>query len=307
MIVRQLFPDLNLTSMLPAIDEVIMTKYAQLPPQYQQFYRTKSSKRSIEQTTEVTGFSTYGIVPEASNVRYDTPLPGYNKTYLHLQYGLGFKVSKIAMDDDQFGVIGKLASELGRSAHETRELAAAFPVNQGFNSSYPGPDGVSLFNAAHPLVGGGFQANRLSIASDPDVVSLRLALTDFRNTLNQRGLKQRIVPKTMVVPANLEFVAAELLSGTMRSDTANNAMNAFKKRSGYPSFDNSTVWDYLTDPHAWMIWAAPEDTEVRWYDREAFNTVHGIDFDSRSLKTAGWMRFSCGFNGFYGTYGVPSS
>ena len=74
-----------------------------------------------------------------------------------------------------------------------------------------------------------------------------------------------------------------------------------------PSFDSWMVWDYLTDPHAWFLQGEKSDTELRFYDREAFNTVHDIDFDSRSVKTAGWMRYSVGYNGFYGIYGVPSS
>src|SRR5579875_2883697 len=166
MIVRQLLPDLNLTSMLPAIDEVVMTKYQQFPPEFTSIYRMEKSKRSIEQTTEVTGFGTIPVVGEGVGVRYDTPLPAYRKTYLHLQYGMGFKVSKVAFDDDQFGVIRKLATELGRSAHETREITAAYNFNMGFNSSYPGPDGVPLFSTAHPLAGGGVQSNMLAIAAD---------------------------------------------------------------------------------------------------------------------------------------------
>jgi hypothetical protein len=139
------------------------------------------------------------------------------------------------------------------------------------------------------------------------VVSIQLALTDMRNVVDGRGKKQRIVPKTLIVPPALEFVVAELLGGTERSDTANRAINSFRRRSGMPSFENWMVWDYLTDPHAWFIEAAPEETELRFYTREAFNVIHDIDFDSRSIKTAGWMRFSVGFNGWYGVYGVPSS
>jgi phage major head subunit gpT-like protein len=293
--------------MLPALDEVIMTKYNQFPSQFQQIYRMKKSTRSIEQTTEVTGFGTVPVVGEGVGVRYDTPLPGFRKTYLHLQYGLGFKVTKVAMDDDQFGVIKKLAVELGRSAHETREITAAYNFNRGFDPTFPGPDGVPLFSTAHPLVGGGVQSNCLAIAADPDVDSIRQILTLMRRTVNHRGLRQRIVPKTLILPPELEFVGAEQLGGVDRPDTANRAINALKKRSGMPSFENWMIWDYLNDPHAWMVEAEPEETELRWYEREAFNTVHGVDFESRSLKTAGWMRFSCGWNGFFGVAAAPSA
>ena len=307
MFVRTIFPDLFLQSMLPAIDEVVMTKYSRFPDEYVDVFRMETSSRSIEQTTEVTGFGQFGVIPEGDAVRYDAPLPVYNKTYTHAQYGLGFKVSKIAMDDDRFGVVRKLATELGRSAKETKEVVAANVFNNGFTVAN-GPDGQTLFATAHPLAGGGTQTNRLSYGTDPDVTSIQLALTDIRNTVDHRGKKLRIPAKKLIVPSHFEFVAGEMLGGAdWRPDTANRTINAFRRRSGMPSFDSWMVWDYLTDPGAWFIECEKEDTELRWYEREAFNTVHDIEFDSRSVKTAGWMRFSVGFNGFYGIYGVPSS
>jgi phage major head subunit gpT-like protein len=306
MFIRTLFPDLYLQSMLPAIDEVVMTKYSRFPDEFSEVFRMETSSRSIEQTTEVSGFGQFTVVPEGDTTRYDEALPAFNKTYTHAQYGLGFRVTRVAMDDDKFGVTRKLATELGRSAKETVEVAAANVFNTGFTSA-TGPDGVALFSTSHPLVGGGVQTNKLSYATDPDVTSIQLALTDIRNTVDHRNKKLRIPPKKMIVPPSLEFVTAELLGGSDRPDTANRTINAFKRRSGMPSFDSWMVWDYLTDPHAWFIQCEKEDTELRFYWREQFNTVHDIDFDSRSVKTAGWMRFSCGYNGFYGIYGIPSS
>lgn len=306
MFIRTLFPDLYLQSMLPAIDEVVMTKYSRFPDEWPEIFRMETSSRSIEQTTEVTGFGQFAVVPEGDLTRYDEAFPAFNKTYTHGQYGLGFKVTKVAMDDDRFGVVRKLATELGRSAKETQEVTAAAVVNTGFTSA-TGPDGVALFSTVHPLVGGGTQTNKLSYATDPDVTSIQLALTDIRQTKDHRGKLLRIPPKKAISPPKLEFIFAELLGGNDRSDTANRAINAFKRRSGMPSFDSWMVWDYLTDADAWFIECEKEDTEMRYYTREAFNTVHDIDFDSRSVKTAGWMRFSVGYNGFYGMYGVPSS
>ena len=306
MFIRTLFPDLYLQTMLPAIDEVVMTKYSQFPDEFSEVYRMETSSRSIEQTTEVTGFGQMAVIPDGQDTRYDDALPGFNKTYVHAQYGLGFRVTKVAMDDDKFGVVKKLATELGRSAKETKEVVAANMFNTGFTTSL-GPDGVSLFNTAHPLIGGGTQSNRLSYPTDPDVTSLQLVLTLMRQTVDHRGKKLRIPPKKGIFPPNLEFIAAELLGGTDRPDTANRAINAFKRRSGMPSFDTWMVWDYLTDPDAWMVEADVQDTELRFYSREAFGTVHDIDFDSRSVKTAGWTRYSVGNNGWYGIAGVPSS
>ena len=53
MMIRQLFPDLFLTSMLPALDEIIFNKFRRKPPQYTQVFRVMTSGRSIEQTSEL--------------------------------------------------------------------------------------------------------------------------------------------------------------------------------------------------------------------------------------------------------------
>jgi phage major head subunit gpT-like protein len=306
MFIRAIAPDLYLTSMLPAIDEVIMGKYTSMPEQHSEVYRMMSSTRWGEQTTEITGFGQMAVVAEGKTTVYDEALPGFNKTYIHAQYSLGFRSSKIAMDDDKFGVVRKMGAELGKSGKETREVVAAAVFNTAFTSTI-GPDGKALFDTAHPLIGGGTQSNRLSYATDPDVTSMRLALTLMRQTVDHRGKKIRIAPKRAIFPAALEFVGAELLGGNERSDTANRAINSFKRRSGLPSFDSWIVWDYLTDPDAWFIQSDPGDTELRFYNRESFGTVHDVDFDTRSVKTAAWQRFAVGYNGFYGIVGVPSS
>ena len=305
--IRTQFPDLFLTTMLPALDEVIFNKYNRLPPQYSKVFRVLDSKRSIEQTSEISGLGMFGAVGEGENIRYDQSVPGFAKTYTHVQYGLGFKISRIMVDDDRFSIINKLASDLGRSAQETIELDAVTDFVNGFNSSYPGPDGQPLFSANHPLFkSGGVQSN-VGAAVDLDISSLEVALTTFRRMKDPSGKRIGVLPKTLILPPELEFVGSEIMNASMRSDTANNTPNAFKNRVGMSSFDQVTVWEYLTDPDAWFISADKSDTELRFYWREKPNTVHDVDFDSRSVKTAMWFRETHGWSSFYGLYGAPGS
>jgi phage major head subunit gpT-like protein len=295
--------------MLPALDELIFNKFDRLPPQYTNIFRVMDSSRSIEQTSEIAGLGTFGEVPEGGPVRYDESVPGFNKTYVHAQFGLGFKMSRIMVDDDKWGIINKLSGELGRSAKETIELACASVFNNGFTAgAYAGPDGKALFAADHPLVkSGGTQNNLLAVAADLDIPSLELALTDFRRMKDPAGKKIRVKPELLIGPPELEFLMTEILTATQRSDTANNTPNAFKNRSGLGPFSNYFVWDYLTDPDAWLIRCALEDTEVRFYWRERPTTTHDVDFDSRSVKTAMWYRMSLGFSSPFGWYGSPGA
>jgi phage major head subunit gpT-like protein len=306
--IRTQYPDLFLTTMLPALDDIIFNRFDRLAPQYSEIFRVMNSSRSIEQTSEIAGLGTFNQVDEGQNVRFDESVPGFSKTYTHNQFGLGFKITRVMVDDDRFAIIDKLASDLGRSAKETVELAVAANFNNGFSGSFAGPDGQPLFSTSHPLVKtGGTQTNTLSTALDLDIPSLELALTDFRRMVDPSGKRIRVRPEKLIVPPELEFAATEILTGSMRADTANNTVNAFKNRVGAPSFSKVMVWDYLTDPDAWFISAPQEDTELRFYWREKFNTVHDVHFESRSIMTAGWFRCSHGFSSFYGIYGSPGA
>lgn len=306
LVIRAQFPDLFLSSMLPALDEVIFQQFNPRPPQFSRIFRVLSSTRSIEQTSQVSGLGLPYTIPENGKMRYDASVPGFSKTYQHEQAGLGFMASRIMADDDKHNLIKEMASELGRSVREYLEIRVASHFNNGFSGSYLGPDGVSLFSASHPLVkAGGTQSNVLSAAADLDIGSLELMLTGFRKLTDSAGKKVRVRPARLLVPPEGEFIASELLGGQMRADTANHTINAFRNRDTENSFTDFMVWDYLTDPDAFFVVGEPRDTQLRFYWREKPNTVHDIDFDTRSVKTAMWLRWSSGWSDYYGVYGTP--
>lgn len=308
MMTRTQFTDTQLTTMLPMIDEVIMGKFAQYPDQWKRIFNVKTSTRSNEQTTGISGMGLFNELNEGGAVTYDQPVQLFDKTYTHLDYAKGFKVSHQLIRDDKFGIIKRMATELGKSAKETREIAHAALFNDGFTSTTGSPDGTYLFSTAHPQVyAGGTQSNILSTAADLDDDSLRLLLTLMRQQKDQTGKRVRIPPKALVVPSDLEFTAGEILKSRDRSDTANRAVNSLQFRDGYPAFADYFVWDYLTDADAWFIVCAPEDSEIRHYQREEPDTLHDVDFDTRSAKTAMWYAESFGWSDYIGVVGTPGA
>ena len=309
MLVRTQFPDLFLADMLPALDELIFNKYDRFATQYDKYFLVMKSNKDIEQTTQLSGIGLPVVIPEGDAVSYDTPVQGFDKTYTHTQFGLGFKISKVMAMNDKHAIISKMAGELGRSTKEYIEIDVANHFNRAFDSSYTGPDGVVLCSASHPLVkAGGVQSNILATAADVSHASVQLALTAFRKQLDSSGKKIRIPPATLVVAPDAEFAAAEALGiAGRRPDTANHTPNALQRRSGFSAFSEFRVWDYLTDVDAWCILAEPEDTELRFYWREKPNTVHEIDFDTRTIKTAIWAQNSHGWSDYLGVFGTPGA
>lgn len=290
------FPGLFGPGLLPFLTTITFDRFKQRAPEFPQFYRMMTSTREMEQTHGFTGLGNLVKKGEGAPTSYDSALQLFPKTFTHEQFTLGYRITKIMLMNDRYALMAKMAKALGRSAAETRELYAADLIN----SNPTGPDGVALFSASHPLVkSGGLQSNRLGVTSDLDTVSMELALTAYRQLKNHEGQLCRVQPGKLVVPPALEWRGIELLSGTMKSGTADNTVNAFRNRQdGEGNLTKLTVWNYLTDPAKWYIWPANNDEhELRWYDREKFNVQYDEDFDTRTKKAAGWAQWSNGSSG----------
>ena len=305
-IVRGTFTDTFLEDQLPAIEGDIMTPFKRWPELYSQYLNVENTTRDISQRTQIAGFQLLAEVAENAPVTYDEPAQGFDKTYKPVQLALGFKVSRVAFDDDKYGWIKKLAGDLGRSAIETIETRAANIFNNGFTDT--GPDGKVLFATDHPdPKGGGAQANRPTNHVDLSVPALQAALTDIRKWKDTSGRRARFQPKMLMVPPDLWAVASEILGGTMRSDTANNTINAFQKIPGLNPFNTVLVNEYLTDVDGWFVGSDKEDVATTLLWRERPNTMYGEDFDTRGLKTALWCRFVASYHDWRGWWGTAGA
>lgn len=305
--IRTQFADLYLEDQLPALEALTNKEFKMFPSQYTEVFRVMDSSRSIEQDTGVGQFGLFEQTIETGGVDYDSLNPSFPKTYVHLTFSKGYELSHELVADDKFGLADANARALGRSARITPEVLAASHFNSGFSGSFLGPDGVALFSTAHPKESGGTQANRPTAGVDLNVQSLEVALTTMRQLTDDRGKLLQLPPQKLIVPPQLEFRAAEILGGTMRSDTANNTINAFRQRSDFSSFNQWMVWDYLTAARAWFVTADKSQLGLKFWWRERFNTLSKMEFETRSAKTAGWMRFVSGWSWWQGNYGSPGA
>lgn len=304
---RLQFTDYYLSTMLPALEAVIADEQAARPEQYPQFFNVEDTAASIVQKGEIATLGTMNQTAEGENVRYDAPIQAFNKTYTPVDWSLGTRITHRMVADDKYGLIRAVTASLPQSGRETIEVEAANIYNRAFNASYLGPDGVILCSTAHVMVGGGTQSNRLSPDADLDIPSLESAVTLFRKFVNHRGIKKRLLPRFLVVPPELAFASAEILNSQMRSDTANNTVNAFKAGGLEAGVMVPKVYEYLTDTDAWFLTTDPNKLRVRVIHRERFATMHDIDFDSRSIKTAAWQTFVTGFDGWEGIVGTQGA
>lgn len=302
-VLRANFPDWLSTSALPFIREAIDWGRKLRPEWFPQVFRMETTDRPFEQYTSYTRFGQFVQTDENSPVTYDSPMQGFDKTLTPLQYSLGFKVSRIAFDDDKLGPLRNLASGLGESYTDGRNILSADIFNNGFSGSFTGADGVSLFSASHLREDGVTFRNQPSAAADISITSFRTAMIDFRNFRDGRGKRLNLIPEWVMTAPDNWFDTAEILMSGERPDTANRATNVTNKFFGGNSF-NIILNDYLTDTDAWFLGASKENHGLIFLEREAFNVQADVDFDTRALKHAGWGRYSVDWiNNGIGLYG----
>ena len=235
-----------------AIYTLLGKEYKELQPIWRKYFDVKTSQKRSELVLSVTGM---GDVPEKGEGQpYTTDViqAGYSKEFLHTEFGMMFEVTQTALEDDRFDVLSEYAKWLMFSARVVEEKRAALLFSNGFGSE-TSPDGVSVFNAAHVLKGGGTARNQLSTASNLSWTSLQTALTDWqRETKFEAG--QFMTPAEdlyLIVPPELEFTAHRIIASTGLPGSADNDVNSIK------SLRNITVVKnvYLTDTNAWFLLA----------------------------------------------------
>jgi hypothetical protein len=273
-------------SRLAYIDEILFENFDAPSLTYPQVFNVRDSGRAYEETTGLTGFGTFSQKSEGSAVDYDTILQAYDKRFTHLTFAKGYQITMEAMDDDIDGAITNAAPSLARAARVSIETYIWNLFNLGFASETT-PDGVALFSASHPLVGGGTYSNLVS--GDLSQANIETAINLFDNMVDDRNLPIEASPTMLVIPVELRWIAFEILKSQLRSDTASNAINALNQLSM-----GVVMSKYLTGDDDWFIVSDPSQHRCLVYWRQEPVTDHTLDFDTGNMKSKMTYRLSRG-------------
>lgn len=285
LMLREQFTNL-MVDRLPFIDEIIDANLDLPALTYPEVFDVRDSVRAFENVQEMTGLGLFGEKSEGDTVAYDKILQGFHKKFTHKAYAKAVEISMEAADDDIDGAINNVMPPLGLSARSSISVLAWNFINNGFTTTTTG-DGVALFGN-HVLKGGGNYSNLLQ-ASDLSVSTLETALNKFDDMIDERGLPIEVSASKIVFPTNLRWLVHEILKSELRSDTANNAVNAFSEVNL-----NRVQSKYLTGADDWFLFAEPRGSGLILYWRKEPMSDHTIDFDTGNLKTKMLFRLSAG-------------
>ena len=111
-------------------------------------------------------------------------------------------------------------------------------------------------------------------------------------------------PRKLVVPPALMFVAERLLKSVLRTNTADNDINAIYNLSSVP--EGYAVNHYLTDTNAWFL-KTDVPNGLKMFERVNLKTSTEGDFETGNMRYKGRERYSFGWSDPLGMYGSPGA
>ena len=294
-----------LKELLPGLNALFGLEYATYGEQHKEIYETETSERSFEEETKLSGFSAAAVKNEGAPIQYDNAQEAFTARYTHVTIAQGFSLTEEAIEDNLYDSLSaRYTKALARSMAYTKQVRAASVLNNGFNSAFPGGDGVALFSTQHPLVSGGVNSNRPTTGADLNETSLEAAVIQIAQWTDERGLLIAAKPNKLIVPPQLQFVATRLLETELRVGTTDNDINALKNNGSIP--EGYTVNNYLTDTNAWFLTTDVPNGMKHFVRSPLANSMDG-DFDTGNVRYKSRERYSFGFSDPLGMFASPGA
>ena len=294
-----------LKELLPGLNALFGLEHAKYGEEHKEIYEAENSERSFEEETKLSGFGAAPVKTEGAAVSYDNAQEAFTARYTHETIAMGFAVTEEAMEDNLYDSLSsRYTKALARAMAYTKQVKAAATLNNGFNSSFAGGDGVELFSTAHPLVSGGTNSNEPATAADLNETSLEASVIQIAAWTDERGLLIAAQPRKLIIPPALMFVATRLLETDGRVGTADNDLNALRNNGSIP--EGYAVNHYLTDTNAWFL-TTDVPNGLKHFVRTPMNTSMDGDFDTGNVRYKARERYSFGFSDPLGMFGSPGA
>lgn len=284
------------------LNAVFGKNYKRHPEIYRKLFEVVTSRKAFEEEVMNVGLGLAGEKAEGAAVAYDSGADSYTARYNHKTYALAFAITEEAEEDGLYGSLGaRYSKALARSMQETKEINGHSVYNNGFTAgAFAGGDGVALLSASHPLFAGGLLSNVLATPADLSEAALEDAAIQIAAWTDDRGLQLNVMPKGLVIPTALQFVAARLLQSSGRPGTPDNDVNAINRLRMFSAAP--VVSPYLTDSDAWFVQTDADDALKHFVRKKIARGMEG-DFETGNCRYKARERYSFGWSDWRGLFG----
>jgi len=251
------------------------------------------------------GSGLFPAIGETVTVPLSTPQVTNKQTTQILTFAQGIDISKQLFDDNMHGVWAADVADFAQKALITQDATAFSLFRNGFTTALTA-DGVSIFNSAHPLIGGGTQSNTGTAALTP--TSLNTGLVNLVEQKDQSGVIRGSSASVLLVPPALWKHAREITDSALIADSGNNNVNVYRSALGITVYTSpflgsafggsDTAWFLLAKRHGFtrLIRQGLETALTDW--RYSNNLTYRYQANFRENY------FCADYAGSYGSTGV---
>jgi hypothetical protein len=273
--------------------------------QWRDLVTVQTSEKHREEMVQNNGFGLAAIKEQGASIGYDVTSQGGTATALHVTYGLGYIVTREAIEDNLYEKLATgRAKALKRAMVETKNTVVANWFNRGFDANYTvGPDVKPMFSASHTSSSGN-QSNLLATPADLSEASLEDLVIQANGATDDRGNKIALQILSLHIPRQLEFEAARILKSITQNDSANGAINALRALGTFP--EGVKVNNFFTDPDAFFIKTDVSDG-LTLFQRRALEFTKDNEFATENALAKATERYSLqvgDFRGYYASAGA---
>jgi len=289
------------------LSKVFFLEYAAAPPEYADWINIKETGKAIEEDIRMAEFGAVPELADGSVPLFQSAIEGEVYRYRPVLFSLGYVVTQVALEDDQYGILGvKMTRALRKSFRHRFELESYRILNNATSTAaarFKGFDTLALLSTAHTMLGPNVatQANKPSTDLDLSSTAVEAGVKAFHAYKGEQGLPLYSVPSYAIVSGDDQYKAARVFKNAMQFDTANNEENWIKKGGDGNGIEKYVASRYFTDLDAWFLLGKNHDLNLKVRVNPQFQTH--TDFATGNFQAKGRARLISGFGYWFDTYG----
>jgi hypothetical protein len=252
---------------------------------YKKYCELKKQKDHYDDETEMAGPGLASEKPEGQEMNTGTIFQGPVVRYIARTWALKMNITEETMEDNKYPEVINLARYNKRAMLKTQDIDAALMLVRGFNTGYPGFDGVPLWSASHTLPSGGTYSNVMTVPTAPSraaVIDAQTAVSKFPGRDGLLGDDYQI--KKIVCPVDQKFVWLGIIKSTHAPEPGNfneiNVVNSEFDLDLVPVVhwaNTTTSYAFLTDADGGMNFRTKRKPRTNsWVENSQEVMTHSI-------------------------------
>ncbi len=276
----------------PAMAEVFLDGAVRVADvDYFQWMRVRPATTKTIEKTSIDPPGTYGAHVEGNDFTFSAIAEANSKTYTLAESAIAFQLSSLSAHFFDRTALMEFVQNIGAAAARKLNSDGFAVLSDGFADT--GPDGASLFSAAHPANVGGNQSNLATVVLNE--ANLQSGLVTQRRMKTPDNILAGTTPNLLIVPPDEEFNAKEL-TGSMLSG-ADMQSNILRSKGlnvlVTPEFSSVDEW-YILDSMAFRAYQ---------YIAKGSSPTQYIDADSDNWRVKDRIIHTQGYDGWRGAFG----